>query len=124
MSRADRFLRACRGEPVDCTPIWIMRQAGRYLPEYRAVREKVRFLELCKTPDLACEVTLQPVDILGTDAAILFSDILVVCEAMGLPLILEDQGPQFPSPLRTQAEVERLRIPDPEQELGYVMEAI
>src|SRR5919204_5036658 len=119
-----RFLDACRRRPVDRTPIWLMRQAGRYLPEYRAVRAKVSFLELCKTPDLAAEVTLQPVDILGVDAAILFSDILVVCEAMGMELILDDQGPQFPSPLRTCAEVERLHVPDPERELGYVMEAI
>src|SRR5437763_8068203 len=101
-----------------------MRQAGRYLPEYRAVRGKVSFLQLCKTPDLAAEVTLQPVDILGVDAAILFSDILVVCEAMGMELILEDQGPQFPSPLQSQADVDRLRVPDPEHELRYVMEAI
>src|SRR5919205_4323117 len=124
MSRADRFVRACRREPVDCTPVWFMRQAGRYLPEYRAVRAKVSFLELCKTPDLAAEVTLQPVDVLGVDAAILFSDILVVCEAMGMELILEDQGPQFPSPLRTRADVSRLHVPDPERELGYVMKAI
>src|SRR5919204_775642 len=119
-----RFLDACRRRPVDRTPIWLMRQAGRYLPEYRAVRAKVSFLELCKTPDLAAEVTLQPVDILGVDAAILFSDILVVCEAMGMELILEDQGPQFPSPLRTQAGVDRLRVPDPEEKLGYVTESI
>src|SRR5881394_4445980 len=103
MSRADRYLRACRREEPDCTPIWIMRQAGRYLPEYRAVRAKVSFLELCKTPDLATEVTLQPVDILGVDAAILFSDILVVPEAMGMKLILEDHGPQFPEPLKNRS---------------------
>jgi uroporphyrinogen decarboxylase len=121
---AYRFLDACRRKPVDTTPVWLMRQAGRYLPEYRAVRSKVSFLGLCKTPDLAAEVTIQPVDILGVDAAILFSDILVVCEAMGMQLILEDQGPQFPAPLRTQADVDRLRVADPEQELGYVMEAI
>jgi uroporphyrinogen decarboxylase len=119
-----RFLDACRRRPVDKTPIWLMRQAGRYLPEYRAVRAKVSFLELCKTPDLAAEVTLQPVDILGVDAAILFSDILVVCEAMGMKLVLEDEGPQFPAPLRTQADVDRLHVPDPQQELGFVMEAI
>jgi uroporphyrinogen decarboxylase len=119
-----RFLNACRRRPVDKTPIWLMRQAGRYLPEYRAVRAKVSFLELCKTPDLAAEVTLQPVDILGVDAAILFSDILVVSEAMGMKLVLEDEGPQFPAPLRTQADVDRLHVPDPQQELGYVMEAI
>src|SRR5260370_22670973 len=119
-----RFIEACYRRPVDRTPIWLMRQAGRYLPEYRAVREKVSFLQLCKTPDLAAEVTLQPVDILGVEAALLFSDILVVPEAMGMQLVLEDQGPEFPSPLRTQAEVARLRVPEPEQELGLVMEAI
>lgn len=124
MSRSDRFLRACRREPTDATPIWIMRQAGRYLPEYRAVRAKVPFLTLCKTPELAAEVTLQPVDILGVDAAILFSDILVVPEAMGLELILEDGGPHFPSPFLGTADLARLHVPDPEQELGYVMQAI
>ncbi len=119
-----RFIEACYRRPVDRTPIWLMRQAGRYLPEYRAIRAKVSFLELCKTPDLAAEVTLQPVDILGVDAAILFSDILVVCEAMGMQLILEDQGPQFPAPLQLLADIEKLHVPDPEAELGYVMEAI
>ena len=119
-----RFLDACFRRPVDKTPVWFMRQAGRYLPEYRAVRAKVGFLELCKTPDLATEVTLQPVDLLGVDAAILFSDILVVCEAMGMQLILEDQGPQFPAPLRSRADVDALHVPDPEAELGYVMAAI
>jgi uroporphyrinogen decarboxylase len=120
----DRFLAACRREPVDRTPIWLMRQAGRFLPEYRAVRAKVSFLELCKTPDLAAEVTQQPVEILGVDAAILFSDILVVPEAMGMQLILEDQGPEFPSPLQSRADVEKLRVPDPEESLGFVMETI
>src|SRR2546427_2037483 len=110
-SMSHRFLDACRRRPVERTPIWLMRQAGRYLPEYRAVREKVSFLELCKTPDLACEVTLQPVDILGVDAAILFSDILVVCEAMGSELILEDKGPEFPHPVRTAADVDKLHVP-------------
>src|SRR3954466_8309223 len=117
------FIDACFRRPVARTPVWIMRQAGRYLPEYRAVREKVKFLELCKTPDLAAEVTRQPVDILGVDAAILFSDILVVPEAMGMDLVLEDQGPQFPEPLRSRADVDRLHVADPEQELGYVTEA-
>src|SRR2546423_13342848 len=124
MGREDRFLKACRGEKPDCTPVWFMRQAGRYLPEYRAVRARVSFLTLCKTPDLAAEVTLQPVDILGIDAAILFSDILVVPEAMGMELILEDQGPQFPSPLQSFADVNRLRVPDPEEKLGFVTETI
>jgi uroporphyrinogen decarboxylase len=101
-----------------------MRQAGRYLPEYRAIRSKVGFLELCKTPDLAAEVTIQPVERLGVDAAILFSDILVVSEAMGLPLELEDKGPHFPQPLRSHADVDRLRVPDPEEGLGFVLETI
>src|SRR5881394_4114485 len=122
-SMSHRFLDACRRRPVDKTPIWMMRQAGRYLPEYRAIRANVDFLTLCKTPDLAAEVTLQPVDILGVDAAILFSDILVVSEAMGMKLILEDQGPQFPEPLKTRADIDRLHVPDPEGELGFVMDA-
>src|SRR5438270_13006864 len=119
-----RFLDACFRKPVDRTPIWIMRQAGRYLPQYRAIREKVSFLQLCKSPDLAAEVTRQPVDLLGVDAAILFSDILVVPEAMGMELILEDQGPQFPAPLRSRSDVEKLRVPDPERALGFVMQTI
>src|SRR5438445_11957556 len=123
-SMSHRFLDACRRRPVDSTPIWLMRQAGRYLPEYRAVRAKVSFLALCKTPELAAEVTLQPVDILGVDAAILFSDILVVPEAMGLELVLEDAGPQFPRPLQGAADVSRLRVPDPEEKLGYVLQAV
>jgi uroporphyrinogen decarboxylase len=119
-----RFIDACFGRPVDRTPVWIMRQAGRYLPEYRAVREKVKFLELCKTPELAAQVTLQPVDILGVDAAILFSDILVVPEAMGMPLILEDAGPQFPAPLVSRAQVDKLIVPDPSEKLRFVADAI
>jgi uroporphyrinogen decarboxylase len=111
-------------EEPDCTPVWFMRQAGRYLPEYRAVRAKVPFLTLCRTPDLAAEVTLQPVDILGVDAAILFSDILVVPEAMGMHLVLDDAGPQFPQPLRGVDDLKRLHVPDPEQELRYVLDAV
>jgi uroporphyrinogen decarboxylase len=119
------FLQACKGEKVPYTPVWLMRQAGRYLPEYQAVRSKVTFLELCKTPELAAEVTIQPVDILGVDAAILFSDILVPLEAMGAALEFHDKrGPIFPEPIRDQAAVDRLRIPDPEAELGFVMDAI
>ena len=109
---------------MDVTPVWIMRQAGRYLPEYRAVREKVEFLTLCKTPDLAAEVTVQPVRRLGVDAAIIFSDILIPVEAMGMELELGDKGPHFPSPLRTAADVERLTIPDPVERTGFLAEAI
>src|SRR3954469_2166871 len=107
-----RFLRALRGEPVDTTPIWIMRQAGRYLPEYKATRQKAgSFLTLCKTPELACEVTLQPIDRLGVDAAILFSDILIPREKMGLPLTFEEnEGPRL-EPVRDRAGIDRLRIP-------------
>ncbi|MBI4427926.1 MAG: uroporphyrinogen decarboxylase [Ignavibacteriales bacterium] len=122
----DLFLRACRREDVERTPVWFMRQAGRYLPEYRRVREKADFLTLCKTPDLAAEVTIQPVDILGVDAAIIFSDILVVPEAMGMELIVEEGrgGPRFPIPLRSRDEINKLGVPDPHAKLPFVMEAI
>lgn len=122
----DLFLRACRRENVERTPVWFMRQAGRYLPEYRAVREKVNFLTLCKTPDLAAEVTIQPVEIIGVDAAIIFSDILVVPEAMGMELIVEEGkgGPRFPTPLRSVSAIENLPVPDPSDKLKYVLDAI
>jgi len=122
----DLFLRACMKEPVERTPVWMMRQAGRYLPEYRATRARAGgFLDLCKNPELACEVTLQPIDILGADAAILFSDILVVPEAMGMELTFgTGEGPKFPQPIETIADVEKLPIPDPEVELDYVMAAV
>lgn len=122
----DRFLRALRRQPVDATPVWIMRQAGRYLPEYRATRARAgSFLALAKTPELACEVTLQPLDRFELDAAILFSDILTVPDAMGLGLYFaEGEGPKFERPIRTQADVDRLAVPDMAQELGYVMDAV
>jgi uroporphyrinogen decarboxylase len=121
----DTFLKACRGETVDYTPVWMMRQAGRYLPDYQRVRGKVTFLELCKNPELAAEVTLQPVDILGVDAAILFSDILIPMEAMGSPLEFQaNHGPVFPQPVRSQADVDRLIVPDPEETMGFVLETI
>lgn len=121
----DLFLRACRGERVERPPVWMMRQAGRYLPEYRAVRAKADFLTMCRTPELATEVTLQPIDLVGTDAAIIFSDILVIPEAMGLHLVMEESvGPQFPQPVRTRAAVDALRTPDPTVELRYVLDAM
>ncbi len=121
----DTFLKACRGEKTDYTPVWMMRQAGRYLPEYQKVRGTVSFLELCKRPDLACEVTLQPIDILDVDAAILFSDILIPLEAMGLTLEFhEGRGPVFPDPVRSQKAVDDLIIPDPEEHLSFVLETI
>jgi uroporphyrinogen decarboxylase len=122
----DLLLRALRREPVERTPIWIMRQAGRYLPEYLATRKQAGdFLTLCKTPELACEVTLQPIDRFNLDAAILFSDILTIPDAMGLGLSLnEGVGPVFARPLRDAASINRLGVPDPEQDLGYVMDAV
>jgi len=122
----DRLIRALLRQPVDMTPVWIMRQAGRYLPEYRKTRERAGdFMTLCKTPELACEVTLQPLLRFPLDAAILFSDILTIPDAMGLGLtVLEKQGPRFARPVRTLAEIRNLSIPDPEQELRYVMDAV
>lgn len=121
----DLFLRACKRQNVDRTPIWIMRQAGRYLPEYRAVRAKADFLTMCKTPELAAEVTIQPVDIIGVDAAILFSDILVIPEAMGMHLEMnEGKGPVFPNPIRTSDDAKKLKSIDPTSELKYVLDAV
>ncbi len=119
-----RFLRACRGLPVDATPVWFMRQAGRYLPEYRAIRERHDFLTMARTPELAAEVTLQPVRRLGVDAAILFADILLPLPPMGAPLrFAEGEGPIIDRPVRTRADVEALRVPDP-GELSFVAEAL
>lgn len=122
----DRFLRALRCEPVDCTPVWLMRQAGRYLPEYRATRAQAgSFMALCTNPELACEVTLQPLRRFALDAAILFSDILTIPDAMGLGLHFADgEGPKFRAPLRSAADIDKLGVPDPEVELRYVMDAV
>lgn len=121
----DLFLKACKRQEVERTPIWIMRQAGRYLPEYRAVRAKADFLTMCKTPELAAEVTIQPVDIIGVDAAILFSDILVIPEAMGMYLEMnEGKGPVFPNPIRAFDDAKRLKTIDPTKELKYVLDAV
>jgi len=124
VNRKDLFLRACRGEAVPRVPVWIMRQAGRYLPEYREIRAKHGFLEVCKKPQLAVEVSLQPFRRLGVDAVIVFSDILILAEAMGLQLELTDSGPHLPNPVRSKADVEKLRTFDPEIETGFLSEAI
>jgi uroporphyrinogen decarboxylase len=118
------FLRACRRLPVSRTPIWMMRQAGRYLPAYRAVRARASFLELCRTPELACEVTLQPIDEFGFDAAILFSDILITLPAMGIDVAFPEAGPKIGKPVRSRADIDALVVPDPVAELPYVMEAV
>ena len=122
----DVFLRVLNGESTDYTPVWLMRQAGRYLPEYNATRARAGdFLTLCKTPELACEVTLQPLDRYPLDAAILFSDILTIPDAMGLGLeFVQGEGPQFARPVRNEADVDRLAVPDPTAELRYVLDAV
>lgn len=122
----DRFLRALARQAVDCTPVWIMRQAGRYLPEYRKIRERAGdFLTLCKTPDLACEVSLQPMRRFDLDAAILFSDILTIPDAMGLGLTIEEGfGPRFERPIVSIADIDALPLPDPDFDLRYVIDAV
>ncbi|MBW1679638.1 MAG: uroporphyrinogen decarboxylase [Deltaproteobacteria bacterium] len=119
------FFKACRQEPTEYTPVWLMRQAGRYLKEYRAIRKKVDFLTMCKTPDLAAEVTLQPVEKLGVDAAIIFSDILLPLEKMGIELEFSQRdGPVIHNPIRTEKEIGSLRIIEPEEDVPFVLEAI
>ena len=121
----DLFLRACRGEKTERPPVWIMRQAGRYMPEYQEIRKKTSFLGLCKTPDLAAQATMLPVDMLGVDAAILFSDILIPVEAMGMELeFSEHKGPSFPRPVQSRMDVDRLLVPEPVAHTGFVAEAI
>lgn len=122
----DRFLKALARQPVDRTPIWMMRQAGRYLPEYRATRSQAGdFMSLCKNTELACEVTLQPLERYDLDAAILFSDILTIPDAMGLGLYFEEgEGPKFRKPVRTEADIEQLNVVDTASDLAYVTDAV
>jgi len=121
----EAFLKACKGEVTRPVPVWLMRQAGRYLPAYQEIREKIDFLTLCKTPELAAEVSLQPVDILGVDAAILFSDILIPVEAMGMGLEFhEGEGPVLAPPIRTEKDLKRLRSIDPAVEVPFVLETV
>lgn len=121
----DLLLRALRGAPVERAPVWMMRQAGRYLPEYIVLRNKYGFFERCQTPELACEITLQPIDIIGVDAAILFSDILVVPQAMGMEVqLIEHKGPVLPDPIRSEKDLERIVVPDVQDRLHYVFDAI
>lgn len=125
MSRSDRFLKACRREPVDCTPVWMMRQAGRYLPEYREIRAKHGFLEMCKTPELAAEVTIQPIRRYELDVAIIFADILLPLEPMGIDLeFAKGEGPVIHNPVRTMADVKKLKPVDTKQSIGYLLDAI
>jgi uroporphyrinogen decarboxylase len=121
----NRFLKACRREPVDATPVWFMRQAGRYMAEYRALRQKHSLLELCRTPDLATEVTLQPVRRIEVDAAILFSDLLLPLEPMGLPFdFIKGEGPAIEQPIRSPEDIDKLRIFEPREALAHVLQAI
>ncbi len=125
MSFNDRFLKACRREPVDVTPVWLMRQAGRYLQEYRDIRAKYDFLTMCKRPDVAAEITLQPVDKLGVDAAILFADILLPLEGMGIDLeFAKGEGPVIHNPVRTKADVEKIRVIEAEEATPYIAETV
>src|SRR6218665_1061651 len=120
----DLLLKALLGEEVKRPPVWMMRQAGRYLPEYIVLRNKYSFFERCQTPELACAITLQPIDIVGVDAAILFSDILVVPQAMGLEVqLIENTGPVLPDPVRGEQDLQRVTVPDVQDRLHYVFDA-
>src|SRR5687767_8929696 len=121
----DLLLRALRGERNERPPVWMMRQAGRYLPEYRKLREKYSFFERCRNPELATEITLQPIDIIGVDAAIIFSDILVVPQAMGMEVQMQEGiGPLLPDPVKVDKDLNKLRVPDVQETLGYVFDAL
>src|SRR3954464_14452737 len=121
----DILLRVLSGEKAERTPVWMMRQAGRYLPDYMKLKAKYSFFERVQTPELAAEITIQPVEQVGVDAAILFSDILVVPQAMGLEVqLIENKGPVLPEPIRNQADLGRIRIPDVDEKLGYVFDAL
>lgn len=124
MNAPERFLAACARRPVDRTPVWMMRQAGRYLPEYRALRERVDFLTLCKTPELAAQVSLQPIERFGMDACIVFSDILIPVEAMGVPLAFTDEGPRLERRINGRSDVDALGMPDPNSAMPFVMETL
>lgn len=125
ITHTDRFLKACRREPVDCTPVWFMRQAGRYMEEYRALRQRHSLLTLCKTPQLAAEVTLQPLQRLSVDAAIIFTDLLIPLEPMGAKLVFApNEGPVIENPIRSTSDVKALRSVDPQADLGFTLQAI
>jgi uroporphyrinogen decarboxylase len=125
ITRTDRFLRACRRQSVDCTPVWFMRQAGRYMDAYRALRQRHSLLTLCKTPELAAEVTLQPIQRLSVDAAIIFTDLLIPLEPMGVKLVFApNEGPVIENPIRAAADVDALRMVDPAADLAFTLEAI
>src|SRR5438874_13362665 len=121
----DRFLRACRREPVDRTPVWFMRQAGRYMAEYREIRERHSLLDICRSPELSTIVTLQPLRRIDLDAAILFSDLLLPLEPMGIPFdFIKGEGPQIEKPIESPADIDALRVFDPREALSHVLDAI
>ncbi len=121
----ETFLKACRGEATDYTPVWLMRQAGRYMKEYMAIKEKHSFLEMCRTPELACEVTMQPINAFELDAAIIFADILLPLEGMGIKLeFAKNMGPVITNPVRSRADIDAIRVIDPEEDVPYLLEAI